>query len=224
MGRFAALSAAALLASVSWPQNASGASDGSLQGNRWSSPAPLDGRAAYELGITYLDGRNGFVDEKEAVRWLSVAASSHVPEAELELSFLEEEQPKRLEYLREAVSHGLPEAEFELGVAYAEGEATLAFDVVAAVEWLTKSAEKGFAPAFYRLGLMHLDGEGLEENSAIGCGLLAVAAELALDAPVDELLGRCREVPHEQRQAAEKIASNWLSRLRSTGFRPPEQE
>jgi len=149
---------------------------------------------------------------------LSVAASSHVPEAELELSFLEEEQPKRLEYLRDAVSHGLPEAEFELGVAYAEGEATLAADLFVAIEWLTKSAEKGFAPAFYRLGLMHLDGEGIRANSDTGCGLIAVAVELALDAPVDELLGRCPDVTPEQQRSAEKVAEDWLSRLRSAAL------
>lgn len=211
-----ALSVAALLVSASWPQHASGVSDSVVEGNLW--PSPLEGKAAYDLGVAYLEGRNGPVDEREAARWLSVAASSHVPEAELELSFLEEEQPKRLEYLRDAVSHGLPEAEFELGVAYAEGEATLAADLFVAIEWLTKSAEKGFAPAFYRLGLMHLDGEGIRANSDTGCGLIAVAVELALDAPVDELLGRCRDVTPEQQRSAEKVAEDWLSRLRSAAL------
>jgi len=207
---------AVLLTSACSALAASGPSDGPTPGSAWSTPSKAEGRAAYELGLTYLEGRNGDVDEKEAVRWFSVAARSHVPEAELELSFSEEDQSRRLEYLKEAVSHGLPEAEFELGIAYVEGEATLAADIPTGMEWLTKAAERSFAPAFYRLGIMHLEGEGVEQDSVQGCGLLAVAAALAFDAPVDELLGRCRESAPEQRQAADRLASDWLSRLGST--------
>jgi len=181
---------------------------GCFRAERWSD--------ARKCMVYALEGRNGDVDEKEAVRWFSVAARSHVPEAELELSFSEEDQSRRLEYLKEAVSHGLPEAEFELGIAYVEGEATLAADIPTGMEWLTKAAERSFAPAFYRLGIMHLEGEGVEQDSVQGCGLLAVAAALAFDAPVDELLGRCRESAPEQRQAADRLASDWLSRLGST--------
>ena len=48
---------------------------------------------------------------------------------------------------------------YELGMAYASGD-TLEQDILKAFEYLTRSAQQGYAPAQYRLGVAYANGDG----------------------------------------------------------------
>ena len=99
-----------------------------------------DGKAQYELGMLYSQGKGVKQDYKEADKWL-----------------------------RKAAEQGLAEAKYNLGqVIYNQGflakDRAVQFRAEEAVKWFRKSAEQGFAKAQKRLGWIYATGIGAEEN------------------------------------------------------------
>jgi localization factor PodJL len=76
-------------------------------------------------------------------------------------SFRTPVQPKSL---ADAAKSGDPLALFEIGARYSEGRAGVAADPKEASNWYQLAADKGFAPAQYRLGSMYEKGAGVTRD------------------------------------------------------------
>ena len=55
-------------------------------------------------------------------------------------------------------------ADYEQGLTYAFGEKGVAQDMSEAFNWFMKSAEQGYAPAQYKVGVSYAYGEGTEKD------------------------------------------------------------
>jgi len=78
---------------------------------------------------------------------------------------------------------GDPEAQYQIGKIYCEGKGIqydgkgIPYDYPKAIEYLTKSAQKGHAQAQNDLALMYLEGQGVIENPQEAASWLSLAAE-----------------------------------------------
>ncbi|RUV25495.1 sel1 repeat family protein, partial [Mesorhizobium sp. M1A.T.Ca.IN.004.03.1.1] len=70
-------------------------------------------------------------------------------------------QPKSL---ADAAQGGDSLALFEIGARYSDGRNGMTVDQKQAAGWYQLSADKGFAPAQYRLGSMYEKGNGVERD------------------------------------------------------------
>ncbi|MDM9626328.1 peptidoglycan-binding protein [Rhizobium sp. S152] len=68
--------------------------------------------------------------------------------------------------LVEAAKNGDPLALFEIGARYSDGRAGVTADPKQAASWYQLSADKGFAPAEYRLGSVYEKGVGVDRDIA----------------------------------------------------------
>ena len=71
-------------------------------------------------------------------------------------------QPKSLS---DAAKSGDPLALFEIGARYSEGRAGVTADANQALNWYQLAADRGFAPAQYRLGSMYEKGNGVARDA-----------------------------------------------------------
>ena len=77
--------------------------------------------------------------------------------------------------LADAATGGDPLALFEIGARYTDGRGVPA-DLKAAADWYQKAADKGFAPAQYRLANLYEKGNGVERDVQKAIGLYEKAA------------------------------------------------
>ncbi|MGR9308029.1 peptidoglycan-binding protein [Rhizobium leguminosarum] len=82
-------------------------------------------------------------------------------------------QPKSL---ADAASGGDALALFEIGARYSDGRNGMTVDQKQAANWYQLAADKGFAPAQYRLGSMYEKGNGVERDIAKAKGFYEQAA------------------------------------------------
>ncbi|MGR9273212.1 peptidoglycan-binding protein [Rhizobium leguminosarum] len=82
-------------------------------------------------------------------------------------------QPKSL---ADAASGGDALALFEIGARYSDGHNGMTVDQKQAANWYQLAADKGFAPAQYRLGSMYEKGNGVERDIAKAKGFYEQAA------------------------------------------------
>ncbi|PWB93449.1 SEL1-like repeat protein [Methylosinus sporium] len=68
--------------------------------------------------------------------------------------------------IKEIAASGDAHAQYELGLRYAEGRGGAPRDPKLAFQWFEKAADKGFAPAQYRLGSIYEKGMGVERDYA----------------------------------------------------------
>ena len=94
-----------------------------------------DSYAQYRLGVMYDNGISVLENDKEAVKWYTLAAEQ-----------------------------GEVRAQSNLGVMYDDGEGVPENDEVA-VKWYTLAAEQGYVEAQINLGFMHAMGDGVPESS-----------------------------------------------------------
>ncbi len=66
--------------------------------------------------------------------------------------------------LVKAAGEGDKLALFEIGARYTDGRGGVAIDMAEAAKWYAKAAERGFAPAQYRLGNLYEKGQGVERD------------------------------------------------------------
>lgn len=86
-----------------------------------------------------------------------------------------------------AATDGNPKAQMLLGQLYFNGEG-VPKDIPHALHWYNKAAEKGFADAQYRLGLLYHDGnQGVERNYDIAYKWLSKALESGIVAAREKL-------------------------------------
>ena len=92
-------------------------------------------KAQYVVGLMYLSGNRVIQDDKEAVRWFTLAAEQ-----------------------------GSANAQNNLGLMYSNGQG-VEQDYKQAVRWYTRAAEQGVADAQNDLGYMYGNGLGLPQDN-----------------------------------------------------------
>ncbi|WP_454848107.1 peptidoglycan-binding protein [Rhizobium binxianense] len=126
--------------------------------------APLDGEGATTLSPS------GTPDTATAA-FVPTAAAEPAPQAPIIVP--DTVQPKAL---ADAARSGDPLALFEIGARYTEGSNGLPTDQKQAAGWYQLAADKGFAPAQYRLGSLYEKGNGVERDIAKAKALYETAA------------------------------------------------
>ncbi|MBB3408334.1 localization factor PodJL [Rhizobium sp. BK316] len=118
--------------------------------------APLDGEGAEGFDQAPAQDASGFVPN-------TPAAPAATPTAPAAASIIVPDtiQPQPL---ADAARNGDALALFEIGARYTEGRNGLAADQKQAASWYQLSADKGFAPAQYRLGSLYEKGNGVDRD------------------------------------------------------------
>ncbi|MFL5015314.1 MAG: peptidoglycan-binding protein [Rhizobium sp.] len=131
-------------------------------GDHLTDMTPLDGEGAATLAAP---GPSGAAQE----------TSSFVPAPapQATITIPDTVQPKSL---ADAASGGDALALFEIGARYSDGRNGMTADQKQAANWYQLAADKGFAPAEYRLGSMYEKGNGVERDIAKAKGFYEQAA------------------------------------------------
>ncbi|NNH56988.1 hemagglutinin [Rhizobium laguerreae] len=133
-----------------------------VDGDHLTDMTPLDGEGAATLAAP---GPSGAAQE----------TSSFVPAPapQATITIPDTVQPKSL---ADAASGGDALALFEIGARYSDGRNGMTADQKQAANWYQLAADKGFAPAEYRLGSMYEKGNGVERDIAKAKGFYEQAA------------------------------------------------
>ena len=111
-----------------------------------------DAEAQLQLGLRYAEGDGVIRDDKEAAKWLALAAKQ-----------------------------GLAEAEYHYGLMLLKGRGVVQ-DYRAAFNWIEKPAKRGYAKAQYTLGELYRYGTGTAINKARAYLWFNLAAAQGVDA------------------------------------------
>ncbi len=111
-----------------------------------------DAQAQLRLGLRYAEGDGLVQNDKEAAKWLGLAAKQ-----------------------------GLAEAQYHYGIALLEGRGVVQ-DYKAAFSWIEKTAQRGYAPAQYSLGELYRYGTGTAIDKARAYLWFNLAAAQGLEA------------------------------------------
>jgi TPR repeat protein len=150
------------------------------------------------LGTCYVEGTGVDKDEKEAVRWYTLAANQGYAAAQFNLGLcyefgegVDKDLAQAVKWYRLAANQGYAKAQYNLGVCYEFGEG-VDKDLAQAVKWYRLAANQGYAKAQYNLGVCYEYGNGAEKNleKAIESYTKAAAQQLEIAA---EALGRLKE-------------------------------
>ncbi|NKL81163.1 peptidoglycan-binding protein [Rhizobium leguminosarum] len=133
-----------------------------IGGDHLTDETPLDGEGAATFAAP---GPSGAAQE--------TSGFVPAPAPQAAITIPETVQPKSL---ADAASGGDVLALFEIGARYSDGRNGLTVDQKQAANWYQLAADKGFAPAQYRLGSMYEKGNGVERDIAKAKGFYEQAA------------------------------------------------
>ncbi|MCA2412396.1 SEL1-like repeat protein [Rhizobium leguminosarum bv. viciae 248] len=133
-----------------------------IGGDHLTDETPLDGEGAATFAAP---GPSGAAQE--------TSGFIPAPAPQAAITIPETVQPKSL---ADAASGGDVLALFEIGARYSDGRNGLTVDQKQAANWYQLAADKGFAPAQYRLGSMYEKGNGVERDIAKAKGFYEQAA------------------------------------------------
>lgn len=126
--------------------------------DRLTTAMPLDGEGASTLAPSGApQDSSNFVAKDSAPAIAGMASTVAAPT----ITVPDLVQPVSL---ADAAKAGDPLALFEIGARYSDGRAGIAADPKQAVGWYQLSADKGFAPAEYRLGSIYEKGTGVDRD------------------------------------------------------------
>ncbi|MHC2572900.1 localization factor PodJL [Rhizobium leguminosarum] len=131
-------------------------------GDHLTDMTPLDGEGAATLAPP---GPSGVAQE--------TSGFVPAPAPQAAITIPDTVQPKSL---ADAASGGDALALFEIGARYSDGRNGMTVDQKQAANWYQLAADKGFAPAQYRLGSMYEKGNGVERDIAKAKGFYEQAA------------------------------------------------
>ncbi|API53389.1 hemagglutinin [Rhizobium leguminosarum] len=131
-----------------------------IGGDHLTDETPLDGEGAATFAAP---GPSGAAQE----------ISGFAPAPAPAITIPDTVQPKSL---ADAASGGDVLALFEIGARYSDGRNGMTVDQKQAANWYQLAADKGFAPAQYRLGSMYEKGNGVERDIAKAKGFYEQAA------------------------------------------------
>jgi uncharacterized protein len=151
----------------------------------WLDKAAQQGvaNAQAHLGAVLLAGQGVPRNEERGMFWIRKAAEMGQPEAVKILAAAtlegkaEKLAPPDFSKTRLAADGGDPVAQFTLALMYQRGEAGAQRDPAEAAKWMSRSAEKGYAPAQAQMGFYYANGIGVarDEEEAVRWFKLGVA-------------------------------------------------
>ena len=133
-----------------------------------------DADAQVELGMMFMDGRSGRVNDGLAAEWLKKPAQQGNVKAQYQLGRLYKGwisadghdvayyDGQAVLWFRKAAEQGNADAQYYLGIACRDGEGT-GRDAAQAVAWFAKAADQGQTAARDALALMRAQGSGTGE-------------------------------------------------------------
>ncbi|ABC89373.1 putative hemagglutinin protein [Rhizobium etli CFN 42] len=137
-------------------------------GDHLTDATPLDSEGAATFAPA---GSSAATQETSSFTANSPTAAAPGPHAAITIP--DTVQPKSL---ADAAQGGDALALFEIGARYSDGRNGMSVDQKQAANWYQLSADKGFAPAQYRLGSMYEKGNGVERDIAKAKGFYEQAA------------------------------------------------
>ncbi len=196
---------------------------------RWYRRAGYQGvnDAQASLGRMYAEGRGLSQNFAKATKWFRKAARVTDTTAEAALGVMNRCQlgithsGEAREWYRRTAQDQNPQAQYILGLIYALGDG-IPRDVGEAVKWLTKSAEQGHAKAQYYLALQHFCGNGMPKNHVKAFAWWSVAATHGDNESATRMNALARILTPEQRQQADALASEYLTKFVATPASRPE--
>jgi hypothetical protein len=139
-------------------------------------------RAAYALGIAYIDGDGVPEDLALSAYWINRAADLGDPGAQFLVGSslyagigVEQDTARGLAFLEQAADQGHPKAQFLLGQAYVDGVGVKK-NAEWAARWYGKSAYGGDPGAQYALGVMFATGLGVPRSPRRAYEWFSIAA------------------------------------------------
>lgn len=190
-----------------------------------TGPLPLreaaasgDGKALFEIGSRYADGRGVAKDTKKATEWYQKAADAGFAPAQFRLGSLYEKgigverAPDKAKTLYQlAAEQGNASAMHNLAVLFAMGAAGPT-DNDSAAKWFVKAAELGVKDSQYNLGILAAKGLGVPQNleeSYKWFALAAKAGDKDAASKRDEIANAMRP---EQLQKARAASELWKAK------------
>lgn len=156
-------------------------------------------RAAYELGLAYMEGDGVREDFELSATWINRAADLGDPGAEFLVGSslyggigVEQDIARGLTFLQRAANQGHAKAQFLLGQAYVDG---VGVDKNAqwAARWYGQAAHGGHARAQYALGVMFASGLGVPKSPRRAYRWFSIAAATGYEKAAglrDEMMSR----------------------------------
>jgi TPR repeat protein len=156
---------------------------------RWYRAAAEQGliAAQYHLGLLLLAGQGRAPDPAQGMHWLTRAADQGMAEAQYELARqlrggpgVEPDPLMVLHYLHEAADQDHVQAMYALALRLEWGEGLDRAYPEQAAQWYRKLArDHGHGPAAHNLGILHVEGRGVEQNvdAALDMFQLAIALD-----------------------------------------------
>lgn len=145
-----------------------------------------DGDACFELGRAYELGLGVPALEKEAARWMTLAAEQDVCDALVRLGQMrllgigvERDAEEAFRLFSRAADQGNIPGVYQRGLCYLHGYGVMK-DPIHAVEYLHTAARLQYTPALYNLALLYRDGIGVERNSHTALQYLATVCATPL--------------------------------------------
>lgn len=142
-----------------------------------------DSEAQMKVGMRYLMGNDGVKDEKEAIRWLTLAAENDNGTAQNNLACCYENgigvtrnHGLAFMWLEKAAEKKIPEAMAGLSDMYIKGLGVKK-DVKRGLQLCEEAADAGFSEAQYRSAQLHYQGIGCEKDYKIALKWLEKAAD-----------------------------------------------
>lgn len=139
-------------------------------------------RAAYELGLAYMQGEGVPEDFDLSATWINRAADLGDPGAEFVVGSslyggigVEQNIADGLSFLERAADKGHPKAQFLLGQAYVDGVG-VEKNAQWAARWYGQAAYGGHVQAQYALGVMFASGLGVPKSPRRAYRWLSIAA------------------------------------------------
>ena len=96
--------------------------------------------------------------------WAAFSLLRQAPFERAEGLYARGEYVSAFEIYRQLAGHGDARAQFALSRFYEQGLGQNINDMGRALGWLTEAAERGYAPAQFRLGLFYYDGQAIAED------------------------------------------------------------
>jgi TPR repeat protein len=174
--------------------------------------------AQYRVGIMYAEGKGVRFSPKDAEKWLRKAAEAGDAALQFELGKRyatgQGVQPHAREaerWFRAAAAQGDAGMQFYLGGLYRDVGEVVAQDRQEAVAWFGRAAEQNHSGAMLALGVMHLNGEGIQIDmvQAHKWLTLAAASDNEREEAKKSLKTAEARMSEEQIKEAQRLAAEW---------------
>lgn len=185
--------------------------------------------AQHRLGEMYAEGKGVRYSPRDAEKWLRKAAEGGNAKLQFELGEryaagqgIPPNAKEAERWFRAAAAQGDVEMQFFLGRLYREPGEVVAQDRAESVVWFGRAAEQGHAGAKLNLGMMHLNGEGIQIDmvQAHKWLALAVAANNEKEAALNGLKIAEARMSEEQIKEAQRLAAEWQASHKSAAKKP----